>query len=70
MKHVELIIDYLLDGDDFQYFDNTGIIVRCKDCKHFYADVEYSRPCAYPNGLIFCRENDYCSYGERKESEE
>ena len=39
-------------------------VVRCKDCKFFeYGDycsegkMEHSR----------CRENDFCSYGERKE---
>ena len=40
-------------------------VVRCKDCKFFkygdYCDegkMEHSR----------CRENDYCSYGERSEN--
>lgn len=26
MKHVEMIIEYLTDGTDFQYFDNHGTI--------------------------------------------
>ena len=76
MKHVELIIDYLIDGEDFQYFDNTGKIVRCKDCKH----VEYTpasswkRPYACritSKGLGYCPDdgNGFCPYGERKENE-
>lgn len=39
-------------------------VVRCKDCKHFNCDycfhdkMEHSR----------CREDDFCSYGERKDN--
>lgn len=55
-KHTEMIIEYLTDGDDFQYNDNHGTLVRCKDCKHW-------------NKLMFmCSKNagewkhdDYCS---------
>ena len=63
MKHVELIIDYLIDGEDFQYFDNTGKIVRCKDCKHYsngHLCQIFSR-----HGTIETKDDDYCSYGDR-----
>lgn len=48
-------------------------VVRCKDCKHY--DKKYHQcklhseePDQYHTGFIFCmQEDDFCSYGERKE---
>ena len=48
-------------------------VVRCKDCKYY--DKEYHQcklhseePDQYSTGFIFCmQEDDFCSYGERKE---
>lgn len=48
-------------------------VVRCKDCNHY--DKEYHQcklhseePDQYSTGFIFCMsEDDFCSYGERKE---
>ena len=48
-------------------------VVRCKDCKYY--DKEYHQcklhseePDQYSTGFIFCmQENDFCSYGERRE---
>jgi len=41
-------------------------VVRCKDCKHYQTDVLF-------NSNYCCgrrrKPDDYCSYGERKESE-
>ena len=64
-KHIEMIIDYLVDGEDFRYNDNHGTLIRCKDCKHW-------------NKLMFmCSKNsgewkpdDYCSFGERKDGDQ
>ena len=46
-------------------------VVRCKDCKHRIDDEDFvrghycmKRP---SNGGYFCEDNDFCSYGERKE---
>jgi hypothetical protein len=58
-------------------FKNTADVVwvvRCKDCKHFGKNKTY-RDTKLP--ISFCdkfhhnitTENDFCSYGERKESE-
>ena len=64
IKHIELIIDYIVTEDgDFHYNDNTGRIVRCKDCKHYRmwqmkCDKLHVKPIA---------DNHYCSYGEREE---
>ena len=38
-------------------------VVRCKDCLFFTTE----KSCCRPEGLIKAREDDFCSYGERKE---
>lgn len=50
-------------------------VVRCKDCQHWkpsgskagnsFSDMEYIGGCEFSN--YYCRESDFCSYGERKE---
>ena len=46
-------------------------VVRCKDCRHYHADTlscdftPYSQYYERPNWY----EEDYCSYGERKDNE-
>lgn len=61
MKRVEMIEEYLHDenGGDYIWHDNHGILVRCKDCKHYDG-----RPC----GIVdwWNAENDYCSRAERR----
>ncbi len=43
-------------------------VVRCKDCKHFGGHGACHCHAADENGTpIFVRENDFCSYGERRE---
>ena len=37
-------------------------VVRCKDCKHFVSEI-----CRHDFAMNFCRGDDFCSYGERKE---
>ena len=41
-------------------------VVRCKDCKHY---VNYGRvwDCRKYGGMSLPNENDFCSYGERRE---
>ena len=59
----EAVADYLLDNDVVQ-------VVRCKDCVHFnykngFCEV-HSRILDFGNAWdVFC-ENDFCSYGERR----
>lgn len=44
-------------------------VVRCRDCKHLRIDSDFyeKRYCAIGNinGGGFCKDEDYCSYGER-----
>lgn len=43
-------------------------VVRCKDCKHFGGHGACHCHAADENGTpIFVREDDFCSYGERKD---
>ncbi len=77
MKTIELIDKYIIkQSDDTEYnppsyiwTDNTGEIVRCKDCKHGEPFMENKIRC----GSTFDRQmmcpDDYCSYGARKEKE-
>ena len=55
-------------------------VVRCKDCKHFttdcgvtYCDYHTSHACDYDgycDGVCDVCEDDFCSYGERREENE
>ena len=47
-------------------------VVRCKNCKHFcpYEGEEHKGDCAELVGLESCvYEDDFCSYGERKDGD-
>ena len=80
MEHVEMIVEYLTDGSDFQYYDNHGTVIRCKNCKHWipydwmFSEVWKSKNIEdYPEEEIGCTycdmnmsANDFCSRGEKK----
>ena len=58
-KRVEFIESYIKIGNcDYQWNDNHGELIRCKDCKHW-------------NQRIRCRKHKdwYCADGVRKDSE-
>ena len=42
-------------------------IIRCKDCAHFDPDDEDGLCCSETNAMLWPDENDYCSYGQRKD---
>ena len=48
-------------------------VIRCKDCKHYkprnYQSSRWSskKPCCTRSACISVNENDFCSFGERKE---
>lgn len=58
----EFLADYLISK-------GVTIPVRCGECKYC---GKYSATgnlyCTHPNGLEFQKKDDFCSYGERKES--
>ena len=58
-KHIEMIIDYIIDGSDFQYNDNHGVLIRCGNCR--YADGKHRRCMAHGDLTGELAEDDYCS---------
>ena len=42
-------------------------VVRCKDCKSYHTMQEGFKDCINPFGIDMPENNDFCSYGERKE---
>lgn len=48
-----------LDGD-------IEKVVRCKDCVYYEKGKDYTPYCNHINGLDEAKDNDFCSYGERK----
>ncbi len=43
------------------------IPVRCTQCKHFKRNLENDTYCSSVNGLTDPEEDDFCSYGERRD---
>lgn len=61
----EQIERYLLAAiDGFTEIDAVPV-VRCKECKHLYDELDDYR-CMSHRGLVRICENSFCSYGERR----
>lgn len=65
-SRVEFIESYLKIGNtDYQWNDNHGELIRCKDCKYYRLDCD---------GISYCsriamygwKDDDYCSRAERR----
>lgn len=65
---VELINKYETDGYDFDFIDNIGRLIRCKDCEHCL-DYGDCLACNIAQILINVEPDDYCSKAERKRDE-
>lgn len=66
MKHIEMIIDYIVDGEDFQYSDNHGVLIRCRDCKHNKRTRESGNAnCELFYGMTY--QMGFCHMGERRD---
>ena len=44
-------------------------VVRCSECKYFGKELKQGKHICLNYQLPYCLENDYCSYGERKDSD-
>lgn len=72
MKTIELIDKYIVKQSDdtgynppsYIWTDNTGEIVRCRDCKHWYPDADTGMACEFTN--LRQPEDGYCNWGDRK----
>ena len=63
MKEFDLIIHYDCIGESDMYnCHEVGKLVRCKDCIHLH-----DHDCPIDWGIT---DDDYCSFGERKDSGE
>ena len=72
MKSIEFIDEYRMeDGDlDWQFHDNHGVLVRCRECKYNYVTTrnhgKQDNPvCDFTDRKLTL--NDYCSRGEKRE---
>lgn len=63
-KHVEMINEYLVedDADDFKFFDNHGLLIRCGDCRYRQKSDSW---CGILRMTV--KKDFYCKCGERKE---
>ena len=47
---------------------DAGPVVRCKECKHYYADPWGYGNCVFEGGVSRrTKDSDFCSWGERRE---
>ena len=59
-KHIEMIDEFIVDGDSFQFFDNHGTITRCQDCRYFKE--------GWCDALKYASKPDFfCAKGERRD---
>ena len=65
-RKVEIIESYIVDDNDYHWFDNYDELIRCKNCRYWGQDG-YREGCKYSTcGMT---ENDYCSNAEPKVTE-
>jgi transcriptional regulator with XRE-family HTH domain len=70
-SHIEMIIDYTTDGTDYQYCDNHGILIRCRDCAYWHINC---MPCAGKHGCDvmsdYTEPDFYCGSAVRRTKNE
>ena len=65
---VEMIESYWkVEDSDYQWNDNHGILIRCRDCKYYRFTEDSDNNCIRWEGLVECLPESYCSWAERKE---
>ena len=64
-RKVEFIESYIKIGNDYQWNDNHGELIRCKDCK--YRDEDTAN-CTRFRKDWYVQSNSFCSWAERKET--
>lgn len=71
-RKVEFIESYIKVGNDYQWNDNHGELIRCKDCKHRLPDENgNARICNHPkNNAWNISDMHYCGYAERRGEKE
>lgn len=65
IQKVEFIESYIrLDNGDYQWNDNHGELVRCKDCRYYN---EEDHDCNITSGYFHVEGDWFCADGERNE---
>lgn len=63
--------DYATAFAEIAHVESADVVevVRCKDCKWWEKGKDYTPYCSHPvDGLFIAEnENNFCSYGERRE---
>lgn len=61
---------WMSEIDDAPTIDAVEV-VRCKECKHRSSDYDILGDylCEKRGCRFFCKDNDFCSYGERRNSD-
>lgn len=67
-KKVEFIESYIKHGNtDYEWIDNHGELIRCKDCKYWHNENEKVKSTTWlPCMEIDPRKEWYCADGERR----
>lgn len=76
VKHIEMIEEFLINEEEpgsYQFFDNHGLLIRCKDCKYFKNEElfgQHFQLCTCGNyEPRFVEPEHYCGYAEKKDAE-
>ena len=68
-EKVEFIESYIkVQGGDYQWNDNHGELVRCKDCK--YWSKEHAQNCMIKQGWFPVKPDWFCADGERRDDDD
>lgn len=70
-RKIEFIESYWTGGElgsDYQWDDNHGELIRCKDCKHYsLPQIGYERgECLIKAGYFPVKPDWFCADGERR----
>lgn len=69
--HLDTLAEGYAEADHLLRFRALTVdavpVVRCRDCKFYFPDS--TNPCVLSIGLTMVDEDDFCSYGEKKEDE-
>lgn len=55
--------------ENFISAEDAVEVVRCSECKYFGKELKQGKHSCLNYQLPYCLENDYCSYGERKDDD-
>lgn len=66
-QSIEFIEAYRKVGEDYQWYDNHGELIRCKDCKYYQQGRNADEWLWCMMNHHYTDEEKYCAWAERKE---